>query len=380
MCILTKTFPETGFASVCRRFAPAWWWGFGLSLGLPLAVLAFLGSGPHPAWAALLWTTPVWILIAADRWGMRDELRQVPPGAPRGFFDGLLWVLAGLQVLNVLAMGLMVSRLAWTSGSEIAASLVNLLALRILAGTNSCCAAIAPAHELIHRRRRGERLLGRLLLVTVGYDHFFIAHRHGHHARLGTSEDPSTARLDESYESFFRNSLVRQWQVAWQRKPKAVIQGVAAELALLGGLGWAFGALAALVWLYQALVAIRILEAVNYVQHFGLVGESGRPAVAWRCDSALSLFLFLGLTRHSDHHRRPGVPYPRLSVLENGPRLPYGYLRMVLWVKNGNRSYRRWAAGRLALFAAGPKPSLENVNLRDVPAPAPSAAAITRVE
>ncbi len=346
MPILAKSPPEGVFKALRRRFAPFWWSGFGLSLCLPIAVLAFLGSGPHSALAALAWTGPVWILIAGDRCGW-VERRRVPPTAPRWFFNGLLYALAGLQVLNLVALGAMVSRLHWTTGSEIGVSLVNLLAIRILMGTNSCCAAIAPAHELIHRRRRGQRLWGRLLLVTVCYDHFFVAHRYGHHARLGSREDPSTARLGESYERFFRRSFIRQWQVAWRRGSRAVAQGVAAELALLSGFGWAFGPLALFMLLVQALVAVRLLEAVNYFQHFGMTLDSGRPVVSWSSDSALSLYLFLGLTRHSDHHRRPRVPYPELNVLTGGPELPYGYLGMALWVKNRNSSYRHWAAEQL---------------------------------
>jgi alkane 1-monooxygenase len=348
MPILAKTLSEgISITGTLRQPLSFWWLGFGVSLLLPICTLAFLGTGPHGALAALLWTWPVWLLIAADRWGPA-ECRMVPPTAPRWFFDGLLYALAGLQILNILALGLMVSRLSWTTAPDFGAGLANLLAVRILMGTNSCCAAIAPAHELIHRRRRGLRWLGRLLLITVGYDHFFVAHRRGHHAKLGSSEDPSTARLGESYEAFFRCSLARQWRIAWRTERRSALGGLAAEALLLVAFGWIFGLLALFMLLYQALVAVRLLEAVNYFQHFGLTLDSGRAAAtAWDTDSAVSLFLFLGLSRHADHHRRPGVPYPELRSLPEGPRMPYGYLGMALWVKNRNAAYRRWAAERV---------------------------------
>ncbi|MGZ8966264.1 fatty acid desaturase, partial [Methylomagnum sp.] len=261
MPILAKSLPPELPASWHRALLPPWWWGFGLSLFLPVSTLAFLVSGPHGMGAALLWTLPVWLLILADRFGP-TERRLVPATAPHGFFDGLLYALAALQVLNVLGLGFMVASLAWATGADVGASLVNLLALRILMGTNSCCAAIAPAHELIHRRKRWQRWLGRLLLVTVGYDHFYVAHRLGHHARLGSGADPSTARPDESYGAFCRRSCLGQWRIAWRYEPRAVGRGLAVELALLAGFGWAFGPLAAFMWLYQALVAVRLLEAV----------------------------------------------------------------------------------------------------------------------
>ncbi len=346
MPILAKT-PSLGISGAIRRPPSLWWLGFGWSLFLPSCTLAFLATGPHGLVPALLGTAPVWILVAADRWGPAER-RRVPSHAPAWFFDGLLYALVALQVLNILAMGWMVARLEWGSVSELWVGLANLLSVRILMGTNSCCAAIAPAHELIHRRGKWQRLLGRLLLVTVGYDHFHVAHRRGHHAKLGSHEDPSTAREDESYEAFFRRSLGTQWRIAWRADRRAVQGGLIVELALLAVFAGLFGPLALFMLAYQAAVAVRLLEAVNYFQHFGLTLDSGRSgATAWGNDSAVSLFLFLGLSRHADHHRRPGVPYPELRGLPEGPAMPYGYLGMAFWVKNRSASYRRWAAEHL---------------------------------
>jgi alkane 1-monooxygenase len=345
MPILAKTHRQ-GIARAIQQPPSRWWLGFSLCLFLPGCTLAFLATGPHSAAAAGLWTLPVWLLIAADRWGPAER-RQVPFAAPTWFFDGLLYALVGLQALNLPAMGWMVSRLEWSAAPDWAAGLVNLLAVRILMGSNSCCAAIAPAHELIHRRNRWQRWLGRMLLITVGYDHFYLAHRCGHHAQLGHREDPSTAREDESYEAFFRRSLAAQWRIAWRAGRRSLAAGLAAEAALWAGFAWAFGPLAAFMLGYQAVVAVRLLEAVNYFQHFGLTRDSSRAgATAWACDSAVSLFLFLGLTRHADHHRRPGVPYPWLRSLSGELAMPCGYLWMAIWVKNRSAGYRRWAAGR----------------------------------
>lgn len=325
-----------------RRRSP-WWGGFVLSLVLPLSTFFFLLTGPHTAGSALCWTLPIWILIAADRWGPTEQ-RRVPHTATQGFFDGLLYAAAALQGLNILIMGMMISRLDWADSAGIITSFVNLLVLRILGGTNACCSVIAPAHELIHRRSRWQRRLGRLLLMTVFYDHFYVAHRLGHHARLGSREDPSTSAIDEGYQEFLWRSVKGQWRLAWRLQPRTVLRGLTFQILLALAYGWIFGPLALFMWLYISAVAIRLLEAVNYFQHFGLTQESGRSAVtAWRCDSAISLFLFMGLPRHADHHRRPWVHYPNLEVSEEGPSLPLGYLGTAIWVKNAGRSYRLWA-------------------------------------
>lgn len=340
-----------------RRTASFWWLGFGGALFLPASTLAFFVSGPHGPLAALLWTLPVWLLIAADRWGPAER-RMVPPEAAGWFFDAVLYALVVLQILNIGAMGWMVSRLAWDTPPDVLAAAADLVALRILMGSNSCCAAIAPAHELTHRRHRLQRLLGRILLVTVGYDHFHIAHRWGHHAKLGSAEDPSTARADESYPAFVKRAVVAQWRIAWRAEPRAAMTGLAAEVVLGMGLLWGFGPLAAFAWGYQAVVAVRLLEAVNYFQHLGLTQDSGRAgATAWRSDSAVSLFVFLGLNRHADHHRRPGVPYPELRSLGEGPELPFGYFGTAFWVKNRDAGFRRWAAGRWGLGETAPEPA-----------------------
>lgn len=290
---------------------------------------------------------PVWLLIIADRYGPAER-RSVPVTAPTWFFDGQLYLAAVLQIINIILIGVMVSQLRWDSVAIIAPSFTDLLILRILGGTNACCSVIAPAHELIHRRSRWQRSLGRLMLISVFYDHFFISHKLGHHARLGYAEDPSTAYLHEDYDSYLKRSISRQWQLAWQNRPRAVVKGIAVEVLLMVLYGLFFGPLALFVWMYLSWVAIRLLEAVNYFQHFGMTVQSGHSGyTAWRCDSAVSLFMFFSLTRHADHHRRPAKPYQELQSSEKGPLLPYGYLGMALWVKNASRSFRDWAGNEM---------------------------------
>ncbi|WP_051331706.1 fatty acid desaturase [Methylocaldum szegediense] len=348
MDILTTTGSEGISRAVrLREFLPPWWCGFGISLVMPSCVLGFFAFGPHQVLPALAWTLPFAALFLVDCFGP-SERRLVPADAPPWFFDGILYVLVSLQALNVFALGLCVSRLKWAGPVEVMDSLGNLLAVRIMVGTNFCCAAICPAHEFIHRHRRWQRMLGRFLLVTVFFDHFAIAHKTAHHARLGSTLDPSTAAAGESYEDFFRRTAIHQWRIAWGVDRKATATGVAVEALWLVVYTWLFGLLAAVVYLRCAYLAVRILEAVNYFQHYGLTEGSGLSRLtAWRNDSAISLFLFLGLTRHADHHRRPGVPYPRLRALDEGPAMPCGYWGMAVMVLRRNEKYRSWMESQI---------------------------------
>jgi alkane 1-monooxygenase len=126
-----------------------------------------------------------------------------------------------------------------------------------------------------------------------------------------------------------------------------------------------FGGLALFAWIYVSWVAIRLLESVNYFQHFGLTSESEQSGeTAWHCNSAVSLFMFLGLTRHADHHRRPGVAFTELNEVAGGLNLPFGYLVMAIWVKNSCGSFRRWAIKEMTQQAEAVRPCPEAANAK----------------
>lgn len=320
-----------------------WWLGYGLSLIFPTTLFLFLATGPHGFPGVMLWGLPMIIVILLDRYGSTEH-RMVPDEAPLWFFDGILYLLVLLQILNVLALGYMVSRLGWSSLETASLSLLHLLVIRLMAGPNACCAAICPAHELIHRRKRWQKYLGRLLLTTVCYDHFYVSHKRAHHAHLGGKHDPSTAFRGERFDDFFHRSIREQWRMAWQTDRATVLQGVAVELGWVGIQLGLFGPLAALVFLNQSYHGVRVLEAVNYFQHYGLTRvQQHLPAAAWRNDSAVSLFLFIGLTRHADHHLRPGIPYPGLRALAEGPNMPRGYLWTAMLVLRRDEVFREEA-------------------------------------
>src|SRR5262249_14102670 len=83
-------------------------------------------------------------------------------------------------------------------------------------GVNSGYSGIVVAHELIHRREAHWRLLGRMLMGLVLYEHFYTEHVRGHHVRVGTPDDPATARFGESFFAFFRRTVPAQWRSAWR--------------------------------------------------------------------------------------------------------------------------------------------------------------------
>lgn len=356
----------------------------GTSLILPLCTLLFLTSGPHSPLHSVLWTAPVWLAITADFLSPRDR-RAPPAGLPSRPFDVLLGLLTALQFANIIAMVWLASRLSWSDPAAAAASAVELLAVRILVGTTSCCTGIAVAHELIHRRAPFPRWVGRGLLVTVCYAHFAVEHLRRHHRHVGTHDDPATARLGESYAHYWHRTKFEQFRSAWQLENARlglggaagwswrlwrheVCVGAAIEIWLVVLIGAYAGTAAALVFLLQALAAVRLLEAVNYFQHWGLIKADAthEPFDAWVTDSWVSRHVFIGLARHSDHHRYGAKPYHSLEYCARGPRLPFGYFGMALLAKSFNPRFQRIARLELLRYrrrttvardpSLGPKP------------------------
>ena len=121
-------------------------------------------------------------------------------------------------------------------------------------------------------------------------------------------------------------------------------------------MGFVFGPAALLVFVLQALVAIRLLEAVNYFEHYGLQrsGKKVRPVDSWDSDSWVTLFALVGLSRHADHHAYAARPYQSLRLWDESPKLPCGYLAMVVLVLFDDGKARRLLHAELERKKLGP--------------------------
>ena len=80
----------------------------------------------------------------------------------------------------------------------------------------------------------------------------------------------------------------------------------------------AFGVRTIPFLILQAIVGFSLLEAVNYLEHYGLARQ--RTAVG-RYEKVTP--------RHSDHHANPLRRYQALRSFDESPQLPAGYATMV---------------------------------------------------
>lgn len=88
----------------------------------------------------------------------------------------------------------------------------------------------------------------------------------------------------------------------------------------------------------QSILAFSLLEAVNYLEHYGMerkrlssgLYEKVTPLHSWNASQSVSNFLLFQLQRHSDHHAYAFKPYQVLNHYEESPQLPAGYSAMIL--------------------------------------------------
>lgn len=298
----------------------------------------------------LWWIGPIIILIAipvldwvvgVDGSNPRDEDYERLSGDR--YYRWCTYMFLPMQLI-----GLLIAAQMW-AGDDL--SVVDKLGLASTVGFVGGI-GINAAHELGHRVESVERWLSKIALAQSAYGHFYVEHNRGHHARVATPEDPASARLGESLWGFLPRTVVGSFRSAvhlerdrLRRKGQRfwgvhnnLFQAWVMTLVLFGALVGIFGLKILPYLLLQAVIGAWLLEAVNYIEHYGLL-RSKRPNGMWaRCSPADSwnsdrlvtnVFLF-HLQRHSDHHANPGRRYQTLRSTAESPQLPAGYATMIV--------------------------------------------------
>jgi alkane 1-monooxygenase len=216
------------------------------------------------------------------------------------------------------------------------------LSVGIVLGTNG----INVAHELGHRVTRSEQFLAKLLLLPSLYIHFFVEHNLGHHKHVATPEDPASARKNQSVYGFWWSSVTGQIVSAIKIQRHLLKVKQVRFFSLKNELLWfalvqsayllisyvAYGLEGLVYALSFAVVAVLLLETINYIEHYGLVRElKGEryervsPVHSWNSNHVIGRMVLYELTRHSDHHHRASKKYQVLESIEESPQLPFGY-------------------------------------------------------
>ena len=321
-----------------------------LSLYFPTVAMIYFLTAPHVWYTSfLIVVLPATLAVIIDRSGW-EEIRQPHPDMPNWPFDLLIVVGAGFQFVNLSLFVIMVMDQGALNLDCVLGSLVM--------GISSAFSAITLSHEFIHRKSKLCQWLGRMLLISVIYEHFYTEHLRGHHVRVATKEDPATAVRGETFLHFYVRTVPAQFGSAWNLErsrlgdpemgivdvrtlKNRVFHGLMAELMLLVFIFSLIGPGGIILFLIQAIFASRTLEVVNYFEHWGLLRQHKQvsPEDSWDTYSWFTYYGLVGLTRHADHHARPTQPYQQLRVMHESPKLPFGYVGMVPFVIFRNRRF-----------------------------------------
>lgn len=202
---------------------------------------------------------------------------------------------------------------------------------------------IIYGHELAHTKGFSF-VISRLMMGLSGSSHFCYAHVYNHHLELAHEDDPATAprgrsiymHLPLSYlgQSKFlfnmeKQRLARQKKafISWENR---WLRGYAMSLPTLLLFWWVGGwtgvGCLAIVWFISNFE----LEALNYLEHFGLIREKGQPIDyrhSWDNATVFTSWFFIEIGRQADHHDRGETHFWELDEV-GAPNTGWGYFTL----------------------------------------------------
>jgi len=210
-------------------------------------------------------------------------------------------------------------------------------------------------HELSHTKGIGF-IISRWMMALSGTAHFCFAHVYNHHIELGRSWlgpennamgddcDPATAprgrsiykhllvsHAGQSYfgiktESKRLKRLGKPFLSLSNRWIRGYLMSIPTVVLFLGS-GYAAGGMRGL-WIGLAsmfvvwLISNFELEALNYMEHYGLIRVKGEPIEyrhSWDNDTLLTSWAFIEIGRQADHHDRGETHFWELTNVGGPP-------------------------------------------------------------
>ena len=199
---------------------------------------------------------------------------------------------------------------------------------------------IIYGHELSHCKGFAF-IISRMTMGLSGSAHFCYAHVYNHHLELASEDDPATAPRGRTIYGHYLLSYLGQskfvfnmekerlsrmgvsfisWQNRWIRGYLMSIPS--AVLFFMAG-GWIGIAALATVWVISNFE----LEALNYLEHYGLVRVKDQPIDYrhnWDNNTLFTSWFFIEIGRQADHHDRGETHFWELENV-GAPNLGWGY-------------------------------------------------------
>ena len=199
---------------------------------------------------------------------------------------------------------------------------------------------IIYGHELSHCKGFAF-IISRMTMGLSGSAHFCYAHVYNHHLELASEDDPATAPRGRTIYGHYLLSYLGQskfvfnmekerlsrmgvpfisWQNRWIRGYMMSVPS--AVLFFMAG-GWIGIAALATVWVISNFE----LEALNYLEHYGLVRVKDQPIDYrhnWDNNTLFTSWFFIEIGRQADHHDRGETHFWELENV-GCPNTGWGY-------------------------------------------------------
>lgn len=300
-----------------------------------VAIASFLSSG-FVVWLPLIYS---WFLIPLIELFIKPDESNLSAAEEElakknNWYDVLLYLVVPCQYF---ALGLFLYVIIYCHQSW-----VDVTGKTLVMGLLCGVMGINVGHELGHRSNKVEQFLAKMLLLSSLYLHFFIEHNKGHHKRVGTPEDPASARYGEMLYAFYFRTVIFSYFSAWRISNRDVkkkghktfsvynemLRFHFIQILFVGLIFFFFGWLTTLLYLVAAVQGILLLETVNYIEHYGLQRkqiaegkyERAMPEHSWNSNHIIGRVMLFELSRHSDHHYLASRKYQVLRHHENSPQ------------------------------------------------------------
>ena len=200
--------------------------------------------------------------------------------------------------------------------------------------------ATCPAHDLIHRRRAADARVGWFVAGMSGYPLLVFEHAI-HHGRSGDTARAECPRLDESVWQFSGRRIWRILRTAtshgvghWRPGCTQAFKATAVTGLMLLTFTWAGGWPGFVIYAAVIVGVTFGVQLITYLQHWGLGDDSLHDATvrqyAWEDDCLFQAWVTLNISFHQSHHGAPRLPYYRVGLMPDSPRLPAGYLVLMV--------------------------------------------------
>ena len=201
---------------------------------------------------------------------------------------------------------------------------------------------IIYGHELSHNKKEGF-FVSRLIMALSGASHFTYAHVYNHHLDLGHEDDPATAPRGRNVYTHTWLSHVGQSKYSYDLESRRLknkgknflsldnrwILGYLYSLPSVFLFIWSGGLVGLLALLIVWSLSNFLLEALNFMGHYGLIRKEGdvEHRHSWDNDSVFTSWFFIEIGRQCDHHVRGETYFWELDDV-GGPNYGIGYFSL----------------------------------------------------